>query len=340
MRIDRAVSSRPVKPVAGLLIALILSAAGSNGSARHAAIERAEPIWVAALKGDGALVPVAQYLGGHWVNSWPKPDEQLEKDLRVLEDVPRSWFQGSLPRTWYPSAPAVGGAPIRIRKPVKAQAHCQGVWGFSTDVEPSADRSSYHETVGTATTVLKGVKPFADVVQASREALNLASFLRPSFETFESAAIEKKVAKGESVGGRLASGHPVLEGERRVKELTVEGRWAPVPAPGRSLYFFSASRAYAEPVKSQDQGCDALSLFQGWVLERQNGGRVLLHKGLTLTNCYGKEVVSMTPFVALNVDGKTFLIAVLHGYEDERYEILEFGGSLLKSVLRIDGGGC
>jgi hypothetical protein len=89
---------------------------------------------------------------------------------------------------------------------------------------------------------------------------------------------------------------------------------------------------------SNDRGCNDISLFQGWITADTRGGLGLLANRDYLTDCDMKGPSSMTPLSILRLKNTTYLFVTEHGWEDERYLILELDDSGLHKTLETFGG--
>ena len=51
--------------------------------------ERSNLVAIAGLLGGNTLVPLAQFVAGRWVTTWPKPGEQVELKFSKRDDLPK-----------------------------------------------------------------------------------------------------------------------------------------------------------------------------------------------------------------------------------------------------------
>lgn len=273
--------------------------------------EGTEPVAIAGLLGGNVLVPLAQYVDGRWVRTWPLPDHDVEERIQSIADVPRGWYPapGGVPRDWRLRAEGMNvEEALTTGAPVLGQAHCQAVWGLSLSGKAQAG----HETTAIAVGGTAFVRSFG--VSAPDSAT--LPFLARQAAQLESAAIDRSPAE---------------------PERTYDVRCANLETSG-ALCAFESVRNLTEPA---DPGLESerVVTVQGWFLKSRGSNRYL-GGNATLTDGDVKELRSVIPFVVIGSDARTFVVVKEHGYEDESFKVLEVRGSDLKELLEIEGGGC
>lgn len=284
----------------------------------------AAEVGIAGLLGGTTLVPLAQYVSGRWIRTWPQPDEQIERKITTVKEIPRNWYpvEGGLPREWYLWTEDLRGVPVRVGGPRIAEAHCQSVWGFSTPLQ-----AFDHETTSLATTIREGIKPFERfTLGAGLDPRN--RFLREQFDNAEAAEVRARRPDAKAVLAHRPDFDPVIQ-------LSCVG----YGSEDEKLCSFEASRVLGTRPAETDPDCSEVAVVQGWFLESTKGFTALKAYG-TLTDCEGVNSRTSTPLLLITADGHTFLLVREHGYEDESFSIVEFHANSLKQVLGITGGGC
>lgn len=89
---------------------------------------------------------------------------------------------------------------------------------------------------------------------------------------------------------------------------------------GMHLFYVVAERRYKSARRDDD--CDAISLFQGWILEHE--GRHMLHAPeLLLSTCTEMQDRIARPFVVLTIDDRYFAVVEWSLYEGTERDVLE-----------------
>jgi len=283
-----------------------------------------DTIAVAGLLGGDALVPLAQFSSGRWHRTWPGPDEQLERVVPALKDIPSAWYpKARVPTTWFLFTEHVHGAPVSVSAPVLADAHCQSVWGLATRLQGFG-----HETTALALNRPTGAAPFEEFTP------------EPAFETalvpFLTAAFEKAVAAAPISAGSESAANALSQSPQ---SPSMRVACAGATEAAKSPCHFSASRTVG-PAADQGVGdCPTMAVVQGWYSSTEHG-LLLLQAALTVTDCDAVELRTTMPLLHLQVGTRSFVVAREHGYEDESFVVFEHTGSRLIRLLDRPGGGC
>lgn len=288
-----------------LIIALSLLALSST--------QRAAPqLMVGMVRGDGTLVPFAQYGNGGWWNPWPKPPavaesiyaESTEVMDHSLADLSEPWFTqcGKIPAPWFFSTSTDTFTVLRTSKVVQVRAHSGTNWGLLTDFPQRSSKDSLHDIVGVAATVRQKIEPFVKIDPASTK--DIGTFIKQVFNNEDGAKVEASVTV-------LYRNNSVVNGEH--------------------LYYFEAEKQYPK------QGCSDVSLFQGWISEDERHGLGLMASNFVRTDCDRKGPSTMIPVGTMKLQEQIFLFVREHGWESESYIILELNQSGLHRVLQTVG---
>ncbi len=302
-------------------IVISLSVTGSSTS-----VAQTGAVTIAGLMGGNTLVPLAQLVSGRWVRTWPAPDEQTERKIVNLADIPHAWYpvRGGIPKEWFLWADDIAGAPVRITKPTLAEAHCVAVWGLGTRLSVSG-----HETTAIATSVQSGVRPFGFSTVWPGGDMRLTAFLRAQFDRAEVAAI----TVGRKDAGTLLAKRPACDPVYMLNCATLANG-------DDQLCAFEASRLLGTKPDEAYPECLDTTTVQGWFKATPADGPTLLQISGALTDCDAKELRTVLPSILIEVNGRSFVVAREHGYEDESFAVFELQGGELTQVLAIPGGGC
>lgn len=286
---------------------------------------RPSVIAIAGLLGGNTLVPIAQFAGGRWERTWPRPDEQVEMTFSKIEELPKAWFPvpGRVPSEWFLWTEGIHGAPLRVGAPVLGEAHCQAVWGLSTRLQPFD-----HETTAVATNVQFGIRPFEASTLGAFSDARLTALLRAAFEKSETEAIRSKRTDAKT----MPAHRPVLEPIYQLRCVQT-GR------DSDEFCSFEAAHPLGTAHSAADSTCDEAVVVQGWVA-KTGEGFTLLKAEATLTDCDAKELRTSSPLVLISAGSRTFIVVREHGYEDESFVVFEVRGRRLERVLEVPGGGC
>jgi hypothetical protein len=292
-----------------LIVAMALLAVSST--------QRAAPqFMIGMLRGDGTLVPFAQYGNGGWWNPWPKPRpvaesiyaESTEVMDNSLADLADPWFTecGKLPTPWFFSSSAGTFTVLKASKVVQVRAHSGTNWGLVTDFPQRASNDPLHDVIGVAATVREEIEPFVKIEPASTQGKEIGSFIKEIFNNEDGRKVEASVTV-------LYRSSSAVNGEH--------------------LYYFEAEKHYPK----QGTECSDVSLFQGWISEDERHGLGLMASNLVLTDCDRKGPSTMIPVGSMKLQEQIFLFVREHGWESESYIILELNQSGLRRVLQTAG---
>jgi len=304
-----------------VVFVIILLTIGSPASSAQTG-----PVAIAGLLGGDTLVPLAQFVSGRWVRTWPAPDEQVERKIGSLAEIPRAWYpvRGGLPKEWFLWTDEISGAPVRTTLPKLAEAHCVAVWGLGTRLSPSG-----HETTAIATSVQSGVRPFGFSTVWPGGDPRLSAFLRQQFDNAEVAAI----TTGRKDASTVLKQRPACDPVYILNCVTLANG-------DDQLCAFEASRLLGTKPDEAYPDCLETTVVQGWFRSTPVEGPELLQISGALTDCDAKELRTVMPSILIEVNGRSFVIAREHGYEDESFAVYELHARELTPVLEIPGGGC
>jgi len=279
---------------------------------------------IAGLLSGNTIVPLGQFEAGRWVRTWPAPDDETEKKIVSMAEIPHVWYpvRGGVPKEWFVWTDEVRGVPVSVKGPVLAGAHCQAVWGLATRIAEFG-----HETTAIATNTQSGVRPFELSVGPNWD-VRLNAFLRGQFDKAEIAAIRTNRDDADSI---LA--------KRSACEPGSISYCVKLSASDDQLCSFEASRVLGTRPEEAESECLDKAVVQGWYRTTAEGP-ALLQISATVTGCDATDLRDVTPEILIEANGRQFIVAKEHGYEDESFAVFELHGRELTQVLAIPGGGC
>ena len=163
----------------------------------------------------------------------------------------------------------------------------------------------------------------------------MLTVLEPEFEQSERAASNGELEANREYFARF----PPAE-ERAKVTLSILNLYRSHLPEGPALLYFETSKEYPKPHEANDDGCNNISLFSGWLWQDSEGKLTLLDSHYGPTDCDMKEGGLTQPFAVLQIDGKTFAIVEEDSYEGEGYTILEIGKATIRRVLETYAGSC
>ena len=301
------------------------------------------------LRGDGTLVPFAQYGNGGWFNPWPNPRQPAEsiydEDTKLiphsLGELPEPWFRhcGKIPETWYFWSSMATPQVLNVSRLVQVDNHSQKNWAVVTDFANKSAEEDHHRNIGVALNIKEKIEPLIEIKPQSVEAADLLSFIKQIFDEAETAELDK-IPADQLEKMKAFTPFVSLSSEARAKvgmSITTLSR-SKSTINGKYLYYFEARKEYEKPATSTDAGCNDVSLFQGWLEATERGGLGLIDDRLFLTNCDMKGPSSTTPLGIMTLKNQIFVFVSEHGWEDESYMIFELNDSGLHKVLETFGG--
>ena len=303
-------------------------------SAQH---DGASPFLIGMLKGDGTLVPFAQFGNGGWWNPWPKPLHVVEtiypegpKAEEVLHhslaDLSEPWFTqcGNVPTSWFFWSSAGTPTTLTAVKVVKVEAHSGTNWGLMTDIPKRASTDPVHDIIGVAVTARQKIEPFIKIKPGSTQGQEIGSFIKKIFDSVETSELERY---------RVERPAAIAKVEMSLTDLY---RSSSV-VNGKHIYYFDVEKQYPKVTASGEPACNDVSLFKGWISADEKGGLGLMDSIFFFTDCDRKGPSTMIPLGTMKLKEQIFLFVREHGWEDESYIILELNQSGLQRVLETAG---
>jgi hypothetical protein len=281
---------------------------------------------------DGVLVPFAEYQKGKWLNPWPKPEPSTEEEPNTIADLSKPWFaQNKKPSAmWYFWSSDGVLHVLKAAEIVKADSHCQTVWGLSSDLPKAPTESDRLGNIGLALDVKRQIDGMVEIPKTSDEWNSFLSFIQPLFE-------REEVIKVAELNSYLPL--PSIEKRRKVNAMLSHLYRGNAGINGQYLYYFETLKEYEEPIPTNNHSRNNI-FFSGWVSKNTQGDLNLLDTRIGWADCENKEVSDRIPLGTLSVGDRLFVITYDPGYEGESYSIFELSESGIHLVLETVGGSC
>jgi hypothetical protein len=328
-------------PLLGFAAATLVAAIAGAPSTPVQAQRPPRPILLAMVQDDAILLPFASWSAGRWNAPDPMTFDRQPSTWPGAWFLP--WFDRSnaavTPPAWSIRFVVTGArnvdavtAPRReamwsanAGAPVAVGAGCEGMWGLTSDVPSPTAPGFGGGLVGVAATDGLELAPFtrslpSDPIDAATRFL---------FEAEETAAVG---ARPDHVFPSAAA--------RRALPLEAEIFTGRV-GNGRTLRFIRALRQYPAARLAQRPECGSQGLLNLVILETEGQQPVILERRFAILSLCDDASDSPTrPMTSLQLEGRTFVIGTVSGYESRAFAIFELTGRQFVRRLAVDGGGC
>ena len=290
------------------------------------------------VRWDGVVAPFAAYHEGRWL-----PVHQRAFERRI-DRAPIS--------SWYYFAPRGSKRIVRGGALVDSlECGMYESWGITTNLDPSslpwrelfeseearewAGESCPISRIGLALSHDSTLIRMVEQDTAGMEARRILELVRPLFDRRETDRIGP-FEPDSANPARYWSGHPGTAAERaratlEISDLESSERRRPDDV---RLSRFVVTRGYA-PVSRNGHQCPVDTSLEGFTVGNEHvvfiGSSVSLRGACS--DAPGMQGQSVEPYGLLDLDGRSFLIAVQHDYEWSAPLILEIGGMGLTEVL-------
>lgn len=313
-------------------------------SAQHPQTEKFK---VGLLRADGTLVPFAEYRHGLWWNPWAEIQtvEGGEITPKSLGNQPEPWFRqnkGDSANWYFWSSPNVLFT-LKAQKLLQIENHSQKNWAVMTNYSRkragSDKNDAAHSYAGFALDANLKTNDTIKVEKNGGEVAYIMRYMKPIFVDAENTEINNLLADPNYK--EYAGGFPASDEQRAKFDMTVKKLSRSREAfDGTHVYYIELEREYGKPAAvSGGISCNNVAFFKGWLLKDKKGTLSLVNEEFTLDDCDGKGKGSVVMlFNALTLNGRTFLLTVEHGWEDESYVIYELKDYGITRLLETFGG--
>jgi hypothetical protein len=292
----------------------------------------------AVVRADGFVIPIAEFVRGSWSNegatAWGLAGDTTSR--------PPVWFtrRGPAPSVWSFGSPLGDAVTIRTSRIVEIGNHCQKNWALSSDLPATPLRRSEHpRNLGLAVSATLPVDAFVTVDKDSDAARRIVAFLTPALNGAEDDEIRRR-------SERWPEPWPAAEARRGLPvqiDTIVRTRGA---INGRVLYHVRVVRIVRRDASPRthcsESGLNVWIAEDAWLPPTTPDYLRIASTDYSLDGCDSdrKGTTLVTPLGLVTIDGRTFIVSVEHGYEDERYAILDTTGVRVRRVFGAEGGGC
>jgi hypothetical protein len=280
----------------------------------HGLTQQRPGTFVAVVRSDGSMIPLAAFDGEQWWNHWPAEsnDEGDQPPLPAsLADVPADWLPPGmpLPVEWRLS---LGGSmrPIRALRPIRTEMLEQHVTGLQTDYQWK-DRLNEADTA----VAVSGPATVGRFVTApARETNAVTRQLAARLATLEQQEIARWIKETD---------RPIDTAKRLTRVYRDGDRNAPVfsmnraeqPFEGKTYYHFTGEKLYAEAPGGIDS-CKMNMSFDG-VVSTDRSGRVTSQNvtAFAYAEYCGDAAAWSHPIATVSIGGQYFWVTT-DGVED------------------------
>jgi hypothetical protein len=264
------------------------------------------------LRRDGVVIPFAAFDKHRWIEPWPADVKNMELPI-TLDDVPKRWWGVERPSQLTAWAEGKTLGAVTPGKPATIPVMCMPRMALQTGYKSKEPAPP------------PGVQPFPKdglVISDGSPIQPLMSVPRTSPDWAASAvAILDAFNAAEEVELRNFTSwrHPASRDARRRQPVELEALYrAAMDDQGWTAYYVEAVRRYTPGPR--DEGCGLVTFTSGWVRIGPKG-KPLYDLGSRVTYCDRKGAGYMLPLGLMNVEGKTYWIYQISGYDREWFVV-------------------
>jgi hypothetical protein len=258
-------------------------------------------IWVAALRSDGIISPVAQFVGGHWTGPISVP---TFSDIENISD------------TWYCWTATDDSAELILGEAVYFESFGEDTgWGLLTNYCPRMIENNV-DPFPKAGFALSNKCPATGMVSLDTMSSDwniLSGMLRPLFDSLETATL----VADRSILSNLPS-IPSSETVRKsVKWQSARITRTKHPLDGMHFFRFEVGKHYPT------RGCFVTVMLQGWAVKKASEYK-LADEDLSFGDCDGKGLNDfIQPLGVFKYANRIFTIVDIIPYEGAYLQIWE-----------------
>jgi len=270
-----------------------------------------------------ALIPIARFTNGDWVNTWPAPEEATVA-VPALADLPVAWLGGPAPRHWRlwqdgsSSIVEVSGAR-RGERDKHAGCLSPAVLELRSALRPPAD-DFWPVAVDTG-------EPIARPIPMESGDDGWAEIQAAVLQRFADAEAKTNGGSGnKSVDDKLAEAHLDLTQQ----SMTIEHVFRdPLSSSDSPVIFFAATK------KAPDR--DLGRRVSGWLRRDASGWTALTLSDDVITP--ESNPVS-SPIAMIQHAGREFVLMSENAVESGGFAIFEITSSAVRRLVSAGNGGC
>jgi hypothetical protein len=337
----KALESTTMRHIITAVVVAVVAAVSTAAAPQPAS----RPTFLAIVRADGAMTPIAIYDGREWWNRWPWAGESDEEVRAIalpdsLSGVPADWLPpgSQLPAAWRWQRPDGSMRPIRALRPFRsAEFDLMSTILLRTDLGDSAvsrDHMYHFEPLGVA---IAGPGELGRFVPAPPErSTRILESLRPRLD-----AIEKEAIAVWRKGRELNAPDDKISLTRTYRDPDDE-RQSPFgltsierPFDGRYYHFLSGTKLYNLGLANQPD-CKVNVSFEGVVVTRADGSVISEQVSAGAYDGYcGDAAGWLEPLATLRLNGR--LLWICRYSVEDGYDYLVFAPDASEPVIELKG---
>lgn len=278
------------------------------GFALVAQAEPPQPTFVAVVRHDGSMIPLAVFDGQQWWNRWPEPADDYGHPLAVparLSSLPTEWMPPGmhLPTGWRLYSGNGRVTPIKALRPVRAEMLDQAVIGVQTNY-----RTARQDAVAVAVSGSGTVAPF---VRARRqESDRVAAQLAERLATKERETLAAWLTDEKLPGDTAGKLRRVFRDDAQKDPSPFSLMRAERVFNGRTYYRLTGQKLYAGAY-ANDRSCSVNVSFDGMVATDAAGRIVVENVSASAWAGYcGDAAITYEPIAMVQVGGHLLWVGV------------------------------
>lgn len=250
---------------------LLVAGLVALGSSTLLTGQQTQQTFVAVVRADGSMVPLAAFDGREWWNRWPEASGQEDEVPPVpssVSSVPSDWLPPGmrLPAEWRLYTGNGRAVPVKALRPIRTSMLDEHVIGLQTDYKRRDLRDEPADALA-----ISGTATIGGFVRASsREADAIAKQLADRLVTIEQTEIARWVKDTERASDTPQKLRRVFRDAQQKEPVALSLMRAERPLNGRTYYHLTGEKLYALG-DAADDSCKMNMSFDGVVATDRNG---------------------------------------------------------------------
>jgi hypothetical protein len=325
----------PVKfcPIRGIITVLMAVISSGVCSAKN----EVKNSWIALLRDDFVVIPIAQLQPAGLTPVWTTPSDIDSNGLSNLPIPPAFFFSDSSNRKMN----------LLTKGKVLVEMRCQANWALLTNLSPQKDyypnSGKAPQCIGIATGAKMPVFRERPLPAASPKFKLLARRITAFFDSLEAIKVGALAARdGEHKGEVAGWGIPVGLTDRKKIPVRMEISSVLSSQPPVTAYRFHLRKEYQSIVTSRGASvrCSNFSSFSGWLIPKAGGRDMILSTEFMIDYCDSREGSTLYPIGCFSHNGGIIWIGRRAYSQRDIYEVYRIKAGSIERVLEINGGGC
>jgi hypothetical protein len=270
-----------------------------------------EQTFVAVVRADGSMVPIAAFDGREWWNRWPEAsgrEDDVPPVPSSISSVPSDWLPPGmrLPAEWRLYTGNGRTVPVKALRPIRTSMLEENVIGLQTDYKRRDDRDEPANALAMSGTATIG----GFVRVSSREADAIAKQLAYRLVTIEQAEIARWVKETERPSDTAQKLRRVFRDAEKKNPVTFSLMRAERPVNGRTYYHLTGEKLYAFG-DAADESCKMNISFDGVVATDRSGRVAFENVSASAWAEYCGDAASWTDLIAtIQVQGQFIWVGI------------------------------